>query len=193
MIVGIARAVVLPTRGPQISTATSSQPWNSSRSPATVRAIGRPGVSTPSRAAVAAAPFRVSAPSSRGPAPSAAPPGPRAAGAADTRAPPGQRPPPRRQPDEQASRNHCRSARPAHRAPRKVKRQRDRVPRKPLPPARAQVRRHVKHAHGPHHRKQHAGADDRLHRLHAPPGLASPSSLRVCLHARAAQATLRVP
>jgi hypothetical protein len=59
----MARAVVLPVRGPQMSTALSSQEENSG-CPARDVPIGSPGlaplgVGTPSRVAVAVAPWRV--------------------------------------------------------------------------------------------------------------------------------------
>ncbi len=65
-IAGTARRVVLPVRGPQMSTCMSSYEPNSGWRPLTDRPMNTPGVfaCTPSRSAVAAAPFIVSLPSS---------------------------------------------------------------------------------------------------------------------------------
>lgn len=63
---GMARRVVLPVRGPQMSTCMSSYDPYSGCRPLTDRPMNTPGVPdrTPRRSAVAAAPFMVSFPSS---------------------------------------------------------------------------------------------------------------------------------
>lgn len=65
-IAGTARRVVLPVRGPQMSTCMSSYEPNNGCLPLTDLPMKTPGVRafTPSRSAVAAAPFIVNLPSS---------------------------------------------------------------------------------------------------------------------------------
>ncbi len=65
-IAGMARRVVFPVRGPQMSTCMSSKEPNSGCLPFTERPMNTPGTSarTPRRSAVAAAPFMVSLPRS---------------------------------------------------------------------------------------------------------------------------------